>query len=78
LTLTTLPDNPHGKTHGAPADEERHVGDLGNFKTDAEGNSVGTVQDKLIKLFGAESILGVRFPLITTRERRLERGANSF
>lgn len=51
--------NPFGKTHGAPTDEVRHVGDLGNIKTDAEGNAVGSVQDKLIKVIGAESILGV-------------------
>lgn len=51
--------NPHGKTHGAPSDETRHVGDLGNFKTDAQGNGVGSVQDKLIKLIGPESVIGV-------------------
>jgi Cu/Zn superoxide dismutase len=51
--------NPFGKTHGGPEDEERHVGDLGNFKTDAEGNAVGSKQDKLVKLIGAESVLGV-------------------
>ena len=51
--------NPFGKTHGAPTDAERHVGDLGNFKTDAEGNATGTMQDKLVKLIGAESVLGV-------------------
>ncbi|OOQ85676.1 Superoxide dismutase [Cu-Zn] [Penicillium brasilianum] len=50
--------NPFGKTHGAPEDEERHVGDLGNFKTDAQGNAVGSKQDKLVKLIGAESVLG--------------------
>ncbi|KAG9574772.1 Copper, zinc superoxide dismutase, partial [Aureobasidium melanogenum] len=50
--------NPHGKTHGAPEDDERHVGDLGNFKTDAQGNSKGSVTDKLIKLIGPESVLG--------------------
>ncbi|TVY75854.1 Superoxide dismutase [Cu-Zn] [Lachnellula suecica] len=50
--------NPHGKTHGAPSDETRHVGDLGNFKTDAQGNGVGSVQDKLIKLIGPESVIG--------------------
>lgn len=56
----TLPAvNPHGKSHGAPTDADRHVGDLGNFKTDAEGNSTGSVQDKLVKLIGAESVLGV-------------------
>ena len=51
--------NPHGKPHGAPTDADRHVGDLGNFKTDAEGNSTGNVQDKLVKLIGSESVLGV-------------------
>jgi superoxide dismutase, Cu-Zn family len=52
--------NPFNKTHGAPEDEERHVGDLGNFKTDSSGNSQGTVADKLIKLIGPESVIGVR------------------
>ncbi|KAH6675029.1 Cu,Zn superoxide dismutase SOD1 [Halenospora varia] len=50
--------NPHGKTHGAPTDEVRHVGDLGNFKTDAQGNGVGSTTDKLIKLIGPESVIG--------------------
>ncbi|KAF2015616.1 hypothetical protein BU24DRAFT_421912 [Aaosphaeria arxii CBS 175.79] len=50
--------NPHGKEHGAPSDENRHVGDLGNFKTDGQGNGQGSVQDKLIKLIGSESIIG--------------------
>jgi Cu-Zn family superoxide dismutase len=51
--------NPHGKTHGAPGDDIRHVGDLGNFETDAQGNGKGTVTDKLIKLIGPESVIGV-------------------
>ena len=51
--------NPHGKTHGAPSDETRHVGDLGNFKTDAQGNGKGSTTDKLIKLIGPESVIGV-------------------
>ncbi|KAJ5689195.1 RNA-induced silencing complex nuclease component Tudor-SN [Penicillium macrosclerotiorum] len=50
--------NPFGKTHGAPEDSERHVGDLGNFTTDAEGNAVGSKSDPLVKLIGAESVLG--------------------
>jgi Cu-Zn family superoxide dismutase len=50
--------NPHNKTHGAPSDSERHVGDLGNFKTDAQGNAEGSVSDKFIKLIGPESVLG--------------------
>ncbi|KAI9672569.1 MAG: Superoxide dismutase [Cu-Zn] [Alyxoria varia] len=50
--------NPHSKTHGAPSDSERHVGDLGNFKTDGSGNANGSVKDNLIKLIGAESVIG--------------------
>lgn len=52
--------NPFNKTHGAPSDTERHVGDLGNIKTDGSGNSTGSVEDKLIKLIGPESVIGVR------------------
>ncbi|SPN99949.1 Superoxide dismutase [Cu-Zn] [Cephalotrichum gorgonifer] len=50
--------NPHGKTHGAPSDENRHVGDLGNIETDAQGNSKGTVTDNFIKLIGPHSVVG--------------------
>lgn len=56
---TLSPVNPFSKKHGAPSDAERHVGDLGNFKTDAQGNATGSMQDKLVKLIGAESVLGV-------------------
>ena len=52
--------NPFKKDHGAPEDEERHVGDLGNFTTNAEGNAVGKYEDKLIKLIGPHSVVGVR------------------
>ncbi|KAI5292685.1 Superoxide dismutase [Cu-Zn] [Ascosphaera acerosa] len=50
--------NPHGKTHGAPDDDNRHVGDMGNITTDAQGNAVGTKTDRLIQLIGPESVLG--------------------
>ncbi|RMX93463.1 hypothetical protein D0868_12841 [Hortaea werneckii] len=58
LTSVKNPVNPHQKTHGAPSDSERHVGDLGNFKTDGQGNAQGSVTDKLVKLIGPESVLG--------------------
>ncbi|KAA6414132.1 MAG: zinc superoxide dismutase [Lasallia pustulata] len=50
--------NPFSKTHGAPSDSERHVGDLGNFKTDGQGCAKGSHTDPLIKLIGPESVLG--------------------
>lgn len=50
--------NPFGKTHGAPTDENRHVGDLGNIKTDSTGLAKGSITDNLVKLFGPTSILG--------------------
>jgi superoxide dismutase, Cu-Zn family len=57
--------NPHGKNHGAPTDEVRHVGDLGNISTDGQGNAKGSVTDKLIKLIGPESVIGVRLYINT-------------
>ncbi|EWG38835.1 copper/zinc superoxide dismutase [Fusarium verticillioides 7600] len=50
--------NPHNKTHGAPSDETRHVGDLGNLETDGQGNAKGSVTDSLVKLIGPHSIIG--------------------
>ncbi|KAL6410436.1 putative superoxide dismutase [Ilyonectria robusta] len=50
--------NPFGKTHGAPTDETRHVGDLGNIKTDGEGVAKGSITDSLVKLIGPHSIVG--------------------
>lgn len=55
----SLTVNPHGKSHGAPEDENRHVGDLGNIETDAQGNSKGSVTDKFIKVIGPHSVVGV-------------------
>ncbi|VEU20503.1 DEKNAAC101290 [Brettanomyces naardenensis] len=50
--------NPFGKTHGAPTDTNRHVGDLGNIKTDSNGVAKGTIKDSLVKLIGVNSIIG--------------------
>jgi Cu-Zn family superoxide dismutase len=50
--------NPFGKTHGGPDDEVRHVGDLGNVETDADGVAKGKITDKSIKLFGEYTVVG--------------------
>merc|ERR1711935_1320436 len=50
--------NPHGKTHGGPTDEERHVGDIGNVEAAADGTATFELDDHLISLFGDFSVLG--------------------
>jgi len=50
--------NPHGKTHGGPDDEERHVGDLGNVEANAEGVAEGSITDSLIQLSGEHTVIG--------------------
>ena len=62
LLTSRLSVNPFSKQHGAPSDSDRHVGDLGNFQTDAQGNSKGSITDNQIKLIGQESVLGVSVP----------------
>mmetsp|Transcript_26155 Transcript_26155/g.57607 ORF Transcript_26155/g.57607 Transcript_26155/m.57607 type:complete len:154 (-) Transcript_26155:65-526(-) len=50
--------NPFRKNHGAPGDEERHVGDLGNINANGEGVAVINIEDKLVKLIGPTSVIG--------------------
>ncbi|RDA90077.1 hypothetical protein CP533_2909 [Ophiocordyceps camponoti-saundersi (nom. inval.)] len=50
--------NPFNKTHGAPTDAVRHVGDLGNIKTDDRGVAIGILTDSQIKLMGPYSVIG--------------------
>ena len=42
--------NPFKKTHGCPGMTKRHVGDLGNIKTNGKGEAKYTFYDNLIKL----------------------------
>lgn len=50
--------NPRGKTHGAPADAERHVGDLGNVTAGDDGVAQFNISDNQLKLTGPDSIIG--------------------
>ncbi|KAG6907873.1 Superoxide dismutase [Cu-Zn] [Tephrocybe rancida] len=50
--------NPYGQSHGAPTDKIRHVGDLGNVKSEADGSSVFTFEDSQLTLNGPQSIIG--------------------
>lgn len=50
--------NPFGKNHGAPSDDERHVGSLGNVEANAEGKAVFAIEDRLVKLIGPQSVIG--------------------
>jgi len=50
--------NPFGKTHGAPSDRSRHVGDLGNISTNSSGIASVDFRDDIISLNGEVSIIG--------------------
>nr|XP_042900865.1 superoxide dismutase [Cu-Zn] 2 isoform X2 [Parasteatoda tepidariorum] len=68
--------NPYGKNHGAPADEERHVGDLGNIVAGSDGKAQVNIADSQLKLCGPHSILG-RAIVIHAGQDDLGRGGNA-
>jgi len=50
--------NPEGKSHGAPMDMERHMGDMGNVEADENGKAHLEYLDRTINLEGDHSIIG--------------------
>lgn len=50
--------NPANKSHGAPDDATRHVGDMGNIEANAQGVAVIDKLDSQIALNGPNSIIG--------------------
>ncbi|XP_050075578.1 uncharacterized protein LOC126563014 [Anopheles maculipalpis] len=50
--------NPDKVSHGAPNDQVRHVGDLGNIVADENGIAKTSYSDTVVSLYGARSVLG--------------------
>lgn len=50
--------SPLGHQHGRPDADVRHVGDLGNVRADEQGVAHVDIRDTVIKLSGADSVLG--------------------
>lgn len=68
--------NPRNKTHGAPSDRKRHVGDLGNIQADHNGSAVFNMTDRLLDLNGKHSIIG-RALVVHADEDDLGRGTHN-
>ncbi|CAB1119461.1 unnamed protein product [Ectocarpus sp. 8 AP-2014] len=67
--------NPFSKNHGAPDDEDRMVGDLGNIDADDAGVCKVHLEDRMVRLIGPHSIIG-RSIIITAGEDDLGRGGH--
>jgi Cu-Zn family superoxide dismutase len=50
--------DPFEMRHGGPKDFERHVGDLGNIRSDADGVAKIDFSDSGISLLGPFSVIG--------------------
>ncbi|GAX23877.1 superoxide dismutase, Cu-Zn family [Fistulifera solaris] len=68
--------NPFGKTHGAPTDENRMAGDLGNVEIGENGSGVVNIPDNaLVQLLGPHSVIG-RSIVVYAGEDDLGRGGH--
>jgi|UniRef100_A0A6C0E2L9 Cu-Zn family superoxide dismutase len=69
--------NPYGNTHGCPGMSKRHVGDLGNIKTNDNGDSIYTFYDNVIKLRGNKCNIIGRGLIIHEDEDDCGKGENA-
>jgi Cu-Zn family superoxide dismutase len=69
--------NPYEKTHGCPGMKKRHVGDLGNLKTNSKGQSNYTFYDDCIKLRGVKANIIGRGLIIHADEDDCGKGNNA-
>ena len=69
--------NPYGNTHGSPDMSKRHVGDLGNIKTNTKGVAKYTFYDTCIKLRGTKCNIIGRGLIIHEEEDDCGRGGNA-
>jgi Cu-Zn family superoxide dismutase len=69
--------NPYGKNHGCPGSKERHVGDLGNIKTNGRGEAKYSFYDNVIKLRGTKCNIIGRGLIIHEDEDDCGQGDNS-
>ena len=69
--------NPYGNTHGCPGMSKRHVGDLGNIKTNNKGEAIYTFYDNIIKLRGTKCNIIGRGLIIHEDEDDCGKGGNA-
>jgi len=69
--------NPYGNTHGCPGMSKRHVGDLGNIKTNNKGEAKYTFYDDMIKLRGTKCNIIGRGLIIHADEDDCGKGGNA-
>ena len=69
--------NPHGSSHGCPGMRDRHVGDLGNIKTNSRGEAKYTFFDNVIKLRGSKCNIIGRGLIIHEDEDDCGQGGNA-
>lgn len=50
--------NPYGDDHGAPTQDNRHMGDMGNLAAGEDGTADIDYVDPVIKLNGADGVIG--------------------